>query len=623
VSLWQRAMFPGAVSAALLLALFLHWPSLASGFRSDDYVQSAMVRGAFPVPRSALDLFDFASGTQDEYRRLTDFGYLPWWTNPQLRLRMWRPLSSALMALDFKLFGTQAGAMHWHSLGWLVVLLLAAAWLLSRTLPPAAASIAILLYATSPCHAVPVGWLANRSTLLAGALGFLAVDLQLRYRAAPSKLLFAITAVVTSLALLAGEYALSALAYAFAFAALGGGELALRARLRSVSPVLIPLAAYLVLHTLSGSDVIGSGFYLSPVRDPWLFVQALVTRVPALAADLLFGVPSLYFSGSPPLRNMILSWNLFSPEVWLSFPAWRVWHVLIGYFAIALGGGLIWRFVRRTERSHPLRWLSAGAALSLLPCAGSLPEDRLLSASTLGVSALCASALLLGLPWVRKAASKRTRLLRALLYGLLLWLPVGALRRSFAEAQALSQSAESTRLWSLDADLPTQASATTRVYVLAAGDFNTAVNLPWLRQLHGRPLPQAYRRLCPGPLPVDVTRSADRTLEINVLTNAMRGTALPSLYRAADAPMHVGDQVELPGLRVDVLGVFEDNPSRVRFTFDRSIDDPTLWFLIAGNDGLRHQAMPALHETRRVPYAQFRDLRAQQPSRPRADNTQQ
>jgi hypothetical protein len=63
---------------------------------------------------------------------------------------------------------------------------------------------------------------------------------------------------------------------------------------------------------------------------------------------------------------------------------------------------------------------------------------------------------------------------------------------------------------------------------------------------------------------------------------------------------------------VDVLNVFQDNPSRVRFTFDRSIDDPTLWFVIASKDGLRHQAMPALHETRRVPYAQFRDLRQAQ-----------
>jgi hypothetical protein len=516
------------------------------------------------------------------------------------------------MALDFRLFGTQAGAMHLHSLAWFAVLLAAAAWLLSRTLPPPAASLAIVLYALSPCHAVPVGWLANRSTLLASALGFLAVDLQLRYRARASKRLFAVCAGVTGLALLAGEYALCALAYALAFAALAGDELDARSRWRSALPVLLPLAAYLVLHTALGSDVIGSGFYLSPVRDPWQFVQAIFTRVPALAADLLFSVPSLYFNGSPPLRNQILSLNLFSPEVWLALPDWRTWHVLIGYCAIALGSWLVWRLVHRTARSHPLRWLSVGAALSVLPCAGSLPEDRLLEASTLGASALIASALLAGVPWLRAATTTRTRLARALLYGLLLWLPISAARRSYGEARALSASAESARIWALDADLPSTASASTRVYLLAAGDFNTAVNLPWLRFMHGRALPQSYRRLCPGPLPVDVTRSADRVLEVNVLTNALHGTALPSLYRAADAAMHAGDHIELPGLAVDVLNVFQDNPSRVRFTFDRSIDDPTLWFVIASKDGLRHQAMPALHETRRVPYAQFRDLRQAQ-----------
>jgi hypothetical protein len=182
-------------------------------------------------------------------------------------------------------------------------------------------------------------------------------------------------------------------------------------------------------------------------------------------------------------------------------------------------------------------------------------------------------------------------------------------KRSYIDARGMLLGAESMRIWALDADMPERDSATTDVYLLAAGDFNTAVNLPWLRRLHGHPLPRSYRRLCPGPLPVDITRSDDRVLDIEVLTNALTGTALPSLYRASDAPMHAGDHFVLPGVTVDVTRVYEDNPSHIRFSFDRSIDDPQNWFLIATPDGLRHRAMPALHETLRVPYAQFRDLR--------------
>ena len=45
--------------------------------RGDDYVQRAMFRGAFPSPRSAFDLFSFAAGTPEDFRRLVDFGHLP------------------------------------------------------------------------------------------------------------------------------------------------------------------------------------------------------------------------------------------------------------------------------------------------------------------------------------------------------------------------------------------------------------------------------------------------------------------------------------------------------------------------------------------------------------------
>jgi hypothetical protein len=165
------------------------------------------------------------------------------------------------------------------------------------------------------------------------------------------------------------------------------------------------------------------------------------------------------------------------------------------------------------------------------------------------------------------------------------------------------------RVWALAAELPEAANASARVYLLTNGDFNSAVNLPWLRLMHGLPLPRSYRRLCPGALPVDVTRSGERTLDVRVLTNALRGTAVPSLYRTEALPLHAGERFDLPGLRVEVLNVLDGNPSQLRFSFDRSIDDPALWFLLATDHGLARSRMPMLGESVRFPYAQFRDLR--------------
>jgi hypothetical protein len=106
-----------------------------------------------------------------------------------------------------------------------------------------------------------------------------------------------------------------------------------------------------------------------------------------------------------------------------------------------------------------------------------------------------------------------------------------------------------------------------------------------------------------------ITRVADRVLELNVVTSDVFGTAVPSLYRDAGSPVRSGERRIVPGLAVDVIDVIDDNPARMRFTFDRSLDDPQLWFVVASEQGLRHTPMPALGESLRLPFAQFIDVR--------------
>jgi len=600
--------FAAALCLALALGLWLQWPSLSGGFRGDDYVQRAMLRGEFPAPRSAFDLFSFAAGSSADYRRLVDFGHLPWWSHPQLRLRMFRPLASGLMALDFTWFDTRAELHHAHSLLWFSLLLWAAARLLWRALPERTAALALLMFASAPCHTLPVGWLANRSTLVGCALAFFAVALHIQPPATRWRTL--IVAAVSGMALLCGEYALSALLYGLAFSLCTPGQ-SWRARLRSALPVLAPIAAYLVLHSLVGSDVLHSGYYVSPVRSPLAFARALVTRVPVLAADLLLGLPSLYWNAAPPWRAFLLQSGLIPPALWLRLPSWPTWHVLIGYVSLALAY-VAYRWLRRLpEHQRAPSWLALGAGLSLLPCAGSLPEDRLLVAATLGAYAWIASLLTQApalWPTLRGLGA------RVGLGGL--WLLAGhvaidGLRRSYDDVRAVKTGSEIARAFCLDADMPVHDAQRTRVYVLAAADFNTAVNLPWLRLLEqGHPIPRSYRRLSPGPLPLDVTRTGERSLELTVLTSDLRGTAVPSLYRAESAPVRKGERHELDGLRVEVLEVMDDNPERMRFEFDRSLDDESFWLLIATAHGLRRQHPPAIGETLRVPFAQFVDRRA-------------
>ena len=87
---------------------------------------------------------------------LIEQGLLPWFTDPELKLRFWRPLSSATLAIDSFLFGRNAVLAHVHSLGWLVVLVTAASRLYQRWFPAPVALLASLLFAFSGVHAIPL-----------------------------------------------------------------------------------------------------------------------------------------------------------------------------------------------------------------------------------------------------------------------------------------------------------------------------------------------------------------------------------------------------------------------------------------------------------------------------------
>jgi hypothetical protein len=174
----------------------------------------------------------------------------------------------------------------------------------------------------------------------------------------------------------------------------------------------------------------------------------------------------------------------------------------------------------------------------------------------------------------------------------------------------IRDGSELARAWCLDAELPDANAANTRVYIVSTADFNTAVNLPWLRHLEAnKPLPLSYRRLIPGPSPVRMIRENDRTLEMQVVISDVYGTAVPALYRDAAAPVTPGERRPLPGLVVTVLETYADNPIRMRFEFDRSLDDPSMWFIAATEQGVRRIALPAVGQNTLVPFAQYRDVR--------------
>ncbi len=94
---------PGAVIA---LAVALAAPSLTTGLSADDWYQKVI--GTGPVlpgmTRRPLDLFSFADGNPKHTAALVDAGIFPWWTDSELKLTFFRPLTALTHQTDWALW---------------------------------------------------------------------------------------------------------------------------------------------------------------------------------------------------------------------------------------------------------------------------------------------------------------------------------------------------------------------------------------------------------------------------------------------------------------------------------------------------------------------------------------
>jgi hypothetical protein len=587
---WLLVLLP-----ALALGFWLRSAALDAGFWSDDYLHHAMLEGAYPNRHASWDLFHFAEGTPAATKRLTDFGYYPWWAHPGFRLSMLRPLPSVLHALDWKLFGLDARAHHLHSFAWWALLVVAVAALFFSLLPRGAAVAATAFFALDESHGVPLVWLSNRCSLIAVAFGAGALLAHARWRQG-SAYLRPVSIALFALALASGEYALSVFGYLLCF------ELATRwqgtSRARALAPALGLALLYVALVTAGGYGSAHSGLYTNPLQSPFAYAKKLALGLPALIGDLGLGVPADFWSfGSPwPAQVAALGW--VSPETWARLPSWTTVQWSLG----ALSALLAWLLLRwLSSRLAPdarasLHALVGGALLALLPVLGSFVTTRLVLPACIGFSALLGSAVCVAVRESRSAwAEHKPRALGMAALALAL-LYVHGYRSGTASAQGVgfySYVALSRTAWPAAVELDDATIASQRVVMLSAADANDAPYLPFVRFAQGRPMPKGFRLLFAAPSALLVDRVDANTLELTALDPAsLRASVVGSLTRAERDVVRVGDSFHVAGMNVQILALAEGQPSRVRYRFDVPLEHPSLVFLQSTLSGLQRLQLP-------------------------------
>ncbi len=305
----------------------------------------------------------------------------------------------------------------------------------------------------------------------------------------------------------------------------------------------------------------GTG-YLDPLRDPGAFLLELPARLAVLAGGVVIG------GGA---------------DLWLLRPDLQALLAAAGAVA-ALGLAGILRRARleatATER-RAIRWLGAGAVASAVPFAGTPISSRCLLVPFAGGAALVAIVIARWWTGWRRRPGLRHRILGAACAVLaLLHLGLAPLYRLalpvLLERGMAERAAAALRGAELDpATLPAQTAV-----VLAAPDLAIGLHGAFHRRLHRLPMPARWRVLSWAPARHHFVRAGSDTLEMEVA-----GGGIDS------ATLGPGTVIDLPGMQASVLAAGQLGPKRVRFRFDRPLDDPSIT-LLAWRDGRLRRVPP-------------------------------
>lgn len=544
--------FQRAATAAAMLAALLTLPSLGAGLLLDDFGLKALVRGTGGVSGSPFDLFRLVDGGSEHTQAMIDSGLLPWWTYNGVKGAFWRPLASLTHWLDFTLWPDLPAAMHLQSVFWYVLLVTAAGCLYRRAMGAVIpAALALILYSMDDAHATPVGWLANRSSVLAAASGALALYAHHRWRGEGWRAGAALAPMLFFVSLLCKEEGVGVFGFLLAYAALLDNGRPLK-RLLALAPCVLVILAWRICWTHMGYGVANIGGYIDPLQEPLRFAAQLPGRL-LLIVTGLFGAP-------PPITAILLTGNGLAR---------------LFVFAGAFVALLALAFLSLLRRSREARFWTLGTMLSAVPACATIPDDRLLLIPGIGAMALVAMFLTdvwsaAGSGCARHAAIRGMAAVLAIVH--LVLAPVGLAARSSAP---LGPRWLQERLYIAHSLGPMIATRDLVVVNPPVSIFFMASPLKWAAE--NSPVPRRLRVLTSSLFcDVSVTRTGAKTLLVRPEAGYL-AFEYDRLFRSDRHPLRLGDVVRLPGMEARVVSLLPDGrPGHVAFTFEERLEHPSL-----------------------------------------------
>jgi len=297
--------------------------------------------------------------------------------------------------------------------------------------------------------------------------------------------------------------------------------------------------------------------------------------------------------------SLIATELLLTPGEW--FYAALLARNPLAYAALVPLAVLVALTVALYRRSDPSRrrLLSTsilGALLGLVPLASTIPSVRLILIPSMGGAALIGALCWEAVERLRVAETRQRAASWLIALGTL---PFAVLHLGFAPKHTREHSVAWTTIVTgirekhLHAEIDNEKVAGQDLYLLnAAGDIGALIYPPWVRHERGAPRPRHWLALSIAVRPQHAVRTADDTLELSVPEGTMFEDPTSQLFRSPTLAFHPGDSVRAPGVEIRVEAVQGWAPTRVRYRFDGSLDDPSRVFLMLEAGRLRRVVMP-------------------------------
>ena len=549
-----------------LVACLLTLPALKAGLVGDDYFHRAVLlhRGELaPFMRPVTDLFAFVKqGEPAELMR--QVGYLPWWSDPGVRISLFRPIAALTHILDYALWPDGIVFQHLHSLGWffLAVLLVATLYRKVPDMPIAAAALAGLFFAVEDAHAYPAGWLANRNALLCLVFGTATLMCHIRWRATGRTRWMALALLLFSVGLGCGEATLGALGYVVAWQLTMEPK---QARIRSTT-VLLPYLGLVflwrLLYDTLGYGIAGSRLYVDPGQRPLLFLQTLAERWPVLFAGQWFQIPI---------------------DLWILLT--RIQRLALSLASTVLAAGIVWLFWPLLKRPVARFW-AIGMALSIVPLCAAFPMDRLLIFSGIGAFGLLA----LFVDWYLFSSSVSSRWRRRAAIALLvLHGPIAAV---LLVGRTIGLPTFGEFFTAAARRSPSGPEIAQQTFVYVNGNDFPVVYSRVVRIANGDPAPRRVAQLASMTDTNRIYREDRYTLVITP-GDGLLAHPVDRLFASEDRRFHSGDRIDRPDYQAEVLSVTRDGrPASVSFRFRHPLEDPSLRWLYWKDRRLQEFPLP-------------------------------